>query len=69
MPEAAPARLLVANVDGRTAFLTELERRREIEALRELHPTILANVVCTCFGSARAGVLVSPGCGACRCMN
>ncbi len=60
---------LVANVDGRTAFLTELERRREIEALRELHPTILANVVCTCFGSARAGVLVSPGCGACRCMN
>ena len=51
---------LVANVDGRTAFLTELERRREIEALRELHPTILANVVCTCFGSARAGVLVSP---------
>lgn len=51
---------LVANIDGKTAFLTELERRREIEALRELHPTILSHVVCTCFGSARAGVLVSP---------
>ncbi|MGY3901944.1 hypothetical protein ACW5XF_05675 [Aeromonas lusitana] len=51
---------LVANVDGKTAFLTELERRREIEALRELHPTILPHVVCTSFGSARAGVLVSP---------
>lgn len=51
---------LVANVDGKTAFLTELERRREIESLRELHPTILSNVVCTSFGSARAGVLVSP---------
>ena len=51
---------LVANVDGQTAFLTELERRREIESLRELHPTILSNVVCTSFGSARAGVLVSP---------
>ncbi|MGL5813301.1 MAG: hypothetical protein ACRCYW_08245 [Aeromonas sp.] len=51
---------LVANVDGQTAFLTELERRREIESLRELHPTILSHVVCTCFGSARAGVLVSP---------
>ncbi|MGY3942410.1 protein kinase family protein [Aeromonas tecta] len=51
---------LVANADGKTAFLTELERRREIEALRELHPTILAHVVCTCFGSARAGVMVSP---------
>lgn len=51
---------LVANIDGQTAFLTELERRREIEALRELHPTILAQVVCTSFGSARAGVLVSP---------
>lgn len=49
---------LVANVDGKTAFLTELERRREIESLRELHPTILSNVVCTSFGSARAGVLV-----------
>ncbi len=51
---------LVANLDGKTAFLTELERRREIEALRELHPTILSHVVCTSFGSARAGVLVSP---------
>lgn len=51
---------LVANVDGQTAFLTELERRREIESLRELHPTILSHVVCTSFGSARAGVLVSP---------
>ena len=51
---------LVANADGKTAFLTELERRREIEALRELHPTILSKVVCTSFGSARAGVLVSP---------
>ncbi len=29
---------LVANVDGRTAFLTELERRREIEALRGCTP-------------------------------
>ena len=46
---------LVANVDSKTAFLTELERRREIESLRELHPTILSNVVCTSFGSARAG--------------
>jgi len=51
---------LVANLDGKTAFLTELERRREIEALRELHPTILSRVVCTSFGSARAGILVSP---------
>ncbi|WP_139709256.1 hypothetical protein [Aeromonas allosaccharophila] len=51
---------LVANLDGKTAFLTELERRREIEALRELHPTVLSHVVCTSFGSARAGVLVSP---------
>ncbi|MGL4717051.1 MAG: hypothetical protein ACRCWL_14355 [Aeromonas sp.] len=51
---------LVANLDGKTAFLTELERRREIEALRELHPTILPQVACTCFGSARAGILVSP---------
>jgi len=50
----------VANLDGKTAFLTELERRREIEALRELHPTVLSHVVCTSFGSARAGVLVSP---------
>jgi hypothetical protein len=51
---------LVANLDGKTAFLTELERRREIEALRELHPTVLSHVVCTSFGSARAGILVSP---------
>ncbi|MFG0835249.1 hypothetical protein ACF8OI_17210 [Aeromonas bivalvium] len=50
----------VANPDGQTAFLTELERRREIEALRELHPTLLPNVVCTSFGSARAGILLSP---------
>ncbi|PJG60769.1 hypothetical protein [Aeromonas cavernicola] len=51
---------LLAHPDGKTAFLTELERRREIEALRELHPTLLANVVCTSFGSAQAGILVSP---------
>ena len=39
-----------------TAFLTELERRREIESLQELHPTILSNVVSgTSFGSARPG--------------
>ena len=50
---------LVANLDGKTAFLTELERRREIEALRELHPTVLSHVVCTSFGSARAGILVN----------
>ncbi|MCS3458748.1 hypothetical protein [Aeromonas sp. BIGb0445] len=50
----------VANIDGQTAFLTELERRREIEALREQHPTLLPHVVCTSFGSARAGILLSP---------
>ncbi|MGL5225657.1 MAG: hypothetical protein ACRC8Q_10125, partial [Aeromonas sp.] len=48
-----------ASLDDQTAFLTELERRREIEALRELHPTVLPHAVCTSFGSARAGVLVS----------
>ncbi|MDO2948283.1 hypothetical protein [Aeromonas simiae] len=50
----------VANVDGETAFLTELERRSEIESLREHHPGALPQVVCTWFGSLRMGLLLSP---------
>ncbi|MFL9603585.1 hypothetical protein ACKC5Q_23230, partial [Aeromonas dhakensis] len=37
----------VANADGATAFLTELQRRQEIESLRELHPDLLPQVVST----------------------
>jgi phage FluMu gp28-like protein len=61
-------RLLVANVDGKTAFLTELERRREIEACGSCtppsSPTWSAPV-----SAPPARCWSPPGCGACRCMN
>ncbi|MBZ6065528.1 hypothetical protein [Aeromonas schubertii] len=50
----------VANPDGTTAFLTELQRRQEIESLRELHPDLLPQVVSTRFGSLQHGLLLSP---------
>ena len=53
------AHSLVHNVDGRTAFLNELQRHAELRALRDAGVQ-LPGVVCPVYGSLRHGVLVSP---------
>ena len=50
---------LVRNVDGRVSFLNELQRRIELEALREREGG-LAGIVPTLFASLRLGLVVSP---------
>jgi hypothetical protein len=50
---------LVRNVDGRVAFLNELQRRGELEALREARGG-LEGILPAVYGSLREGLLVSP---------
>ena len=58
----ARAQPLVHNVDGRTSFLNEVQRRRDIEALKRRpgEARRWAGLVDTQYAAYRAGVILSP---------
>ncbi len=50
---------LVQNLDGQTSFLNELQRRAEIDALRQRHGGF-SGIVPTLYGSLAQGIILSP---------
>lgn len=50
----------VRNVDGQTSFLNEVQRRADIEALKQRDPGRWGALVDTIFADYRAGLIVSP---------
>lgn len=58
----ARERCLVANVDGQTSFLNEVQRRADIARLKSNPATAdrMQAMVDTCYASYRRGIIVSP---------
>ena len=50
----------VRNADGRTAFLNEIQRRADHQALKQRDPARWAGLADTAWGSFRDGLLLSP---------
>lgn len=50
----------VANVDGQTSFLTEVQRRADFTALKASDSAAFAHIVDTLYASFRHGLIVSP---------
>lgn len=51
---------LVKNVDGQTSFLNEVQRRRDLTALKQKNPEKYSHIVETQYASLNDGILLSP---------
>ncbi|WP_019614340.1 hypothetical protein [Psychromonas ossibalaenae] len=51
---------LVKNIDGQTSFLNEVQRRRDLTALKQSEPHAFENIVDTQFASFTDGIILSP---------
>jgi len=51
---------IVRNIDGRTSFLNEIQRRRDFENLKKTVPQLCSGIVETIYASLKHGFILSP---------
>lgn len=52
-------KILVENVDGQTSFLNEVQRRKELDGVKRLHPEDYKGIVDTIYADLNAGIIFS----------
>jgi hypothetical protein len=51
--------ILVKNIDGQTSFLNEIQRRKELESLKQTNKVLKAGIVDTIYANLDEGIILS----------